>query len=114
MEYDFKKWTVFNLIYTTKVKSEKENVMSITLRTLFTYLWNKTKFLFTVGSHIESTTYFEVKTGMFARKLFFSLIVFGGPEAPFLYLFSSVAPQRTAYTGVPSQMAAHPRIDRLL
>jgi hypothetical protein len=40
----------------------------------------------------------------------FPLIVFDRPEAPFLYLFSSAAPQRTAYSGVPSQMAAHPRI----
>jgi hypothetical protein len=44
------------------------------------------------------------------KDIFLSLIVFGGPEAPFLYLFSSAAPQRTAYMEVPSQMAAHPRI----
>ncbi len=30
------------------------------------------------------------------QNYFFSLIVFGGPEAPFLYLFSSAAPERTA------------------
>jgi hypothetical protein len=41
---------------------------------------------------------------------FYSLIVFGGSRAPLLYLFSSAAPQRTAYSGVSSQMAAHPRI----
>jgi hypothetical protein len=27
-----------------------------------------------------------------------------------MYLFSSLTPQRTAYSGVPSQTAAHPRI----
>jgi hypothetical protein len=38
------------------------------------------------------------------------LIVFGGPDTPFLFLFSSAALQRTAYSGVPSKMAAHLRI----
>jgi hypothetical protein len=38
------------------------------------------------------------------HKRFFSLIVFGGPEALFLHLFSSVTPQGTAYHGVSSQM----------
>jgi hypothetical protein len=36
---------------------------------------------------------------------FFSLIVFNGTEVPF-FLFSSDAPQRTAYSKVLSEMAA--------
>jgi hypothetical protein len=32
-----------------------------------------------------------------AKCEFFYLMVFGGPEAPFLYLFSSAAPQRKFY-----------------
>ncbi len=43
--------------------------------------------------------------------IFFPLIGFGGPEALF-YLFSSAVPQRTACSGVTSQMAAHLRIAR--
>jgi hypothetical protein len=41
--------------------------------------------------------------------IFFSLIVFGGTELPIILHFSSAAPQRTAYSEVPSQMAAHLR-----
>ncbi len=37
--------------------------------------------------------------------LFFLNCFFGGPEAPFVYLFSSAAPQRIAYRRVPY----HPR-----
>jgi hypothetical protein len=39
---------------------------------------------------------------------FFSLIVFGGKKS-ILFIFSSAAPQRTAYREVPSQMADHLR-----
>ncbi len=53
--------------------------------------------------------------GLMAQKcqslfLFFSLIVFGGPE-PFLHIFSSAAPQQTSYSEVPTQIAGHLMID---
>ncbi len=35
-------------------------------------------------------------------------------RGPFLYLFSSAAPQRRAFSGVPSQMTAYPRISSVL
>jgi hypothetical protein len=44
------------------------------------------------------------------RIYFFSLNCFWWTSGPFLYLFSSATPQRTAYSEVPFQMAAHPRI----
>ncbi len=43
------------------------------------------------------------------KKCCFSLFVFGGTEVPFVLIFSSAAAQRTAYSEVPSQMAAHLR-----
>jgi hypothetical protein len=39
---------------------------------------------------------------------FFSLTVFGGTEVPIVHIFLC-RPQRTAYSKVPSQMAAHLR-----
>jgi hypothetical protein len=41
--------------------------------------------------------------------IFFPYLFLVDQGGPFLYL-SSAASQRTAYSGVPSQMAAHPRI----
>ncbi len=38
--------------------------------------------------------------------IFYSLIVFGGTEVSNVFIFSSAAPQRTAYREVISQMAA--------
>jgi hypothetical protein len=38
------------------------------------------------------------------ENVFFSLIVFGGTDVPIVFIFSSAAPQRTAYRQVPSQM----------
>jgi hypothetical protein len=52
----------------------------------------------------------DVRDSKNIKNIFFSFIFFGGLEAPFLYLFSSAALQRTAYIGVPLQMVAHPRI----
>jgi hypothetical protein len=40
---------------------------------------------------------------------FFFFNCFWWTGGPFLYLFSSAAPQWTAYSGVPSHMAAHAR-----
>ncbi len=52
------------------------------------------------------------QTHMFPRRfrIFFFLNCFLVEQKSLLYIFSSAAPQRTAYSEVPSQMAAHLRI----
>jgi hypothetical protein len=43
------------------------------------------------------------------KKYFFFLSCFLWNRSPFLYIFSSAAPQRTAYSEMPSQIASHLR-----
>jgi hypothetical protein len=45
---------------------------------------------------------------LFVKHIFF-FFFFGGTEVPIILYFSSAALQRTAYSEVPSQMAAHLR-----
>ncbi len=52
----------------------------------------------------------HTKSNHLKEYIYFSLNCFWWTRGPFLYLFSSAAPQRAAYSEVPSQMAAHPRI----
>ncbi len=49
------------------------------------------------------------RRGRFMDKTSFFLTCFWLIRSSFLYLFPSAAPQRTANSEVPSQMAAYPR-----
>jgi hypothetical protein len=57
-----------------------------------------------VTMYVQIRISFSITPGLSALTLFFSLIVFG-----VFYKYSSAAPQRTAFSKVPSQMAAHLR-----
>ncbi len=47
------------------------------------------KLSWSLGMQHRDTVYIEIR--IYSMEIFFFLIVFGGPEAPFLFIFSSAA-----------------------
>ncbi len=78
----------------------------ITWNAFLSHTWTNSNGLTWPTSYLLNKVF---SVSILPKKCFFSLIVFGGTEVPIVLIFSSAAPQRSAYSEVPFQMAAHLR-----